>query len=278
MNKLFFLPLIALFLLNSCQTKTRKVENDTEQVADERFDEDEMPVKEHRWESGGLTVYAMDESPRYENATLQINQPRDGENIAAKAIVFDYAVQNFELGKPSEDAGTRGIADSEHGQHIHQILNGQPYTAHYDSRFQKELEPGEYVNLSFLSRSYHESVKHNNAYTITTFTVGNGGEKVSFDKNAPHLFFSRPKDEYKGNDTKRIMLDFYLVNVNLSRGGYHVKANVNGNEFLLTEWIPYIIEGLPMGETTIRLELFDGEGNSVKSPFNPVERKITLKE
>ena len=38
------------------------------------------------------------------------------------------------------------------------------------------------------------------------------------------------------------------------------------------------MEGLPKGEVTIKLELLDSEGNLVESPFNPVERTVTLAE
>ena len=53
-------------------------------------------------------------------------------------------------------------------------------------------------------------------------------------------------------------------------------ATVNGVEFILTEWKPYVIEGLPLGTVTIKLELKDGAGNLVDSPFNPVERSVQL--
>ncbi|MDE0471265.1 MAG: phosphopeptide-binding protein, partial [Ekhidna sp.] len=57
-----------------------------------------------------------------------------------------------------------------------------------------------------------------------------------------------------------------------------VKATINGNEFMIEEWVPYYIEGMPMGENTIKLELIDAEGNLIEGPFNVVERTITLSE
>lgn len=147
--------------------------------------------------------------------------------------------------------------------------------AHYEPGFSKDLKAGRYVLLSFLSRSYHESVKHENAYELLQFTVGETDAPAA-DLSAPHLFYSRPKGTYKGADAQSILLDFYLVNCTLSEDGYKVKATINGTEFMLTKWMPYVIEGLPMGDIEITLELIDGAGNTVDSPFNPVTRTIEL--
>jgi len=73
------------------------------------------------------------------------------------------------------------------------------------------------------------------------------------------------------------MLDFYLVNTELSPEGNKVRATINGTEFMLDRWMPYIMEGLPMGENTVKLELVDNNGNVLPGPFNSVERTFTLK-
>ena len=129
--------------------------------------------------------------------------------------------------------------------------------------------------LAFLSRSYHESVKAKGAFYVENLTVGDvEPEEVDLDK--PHLFFSRPKGTYTGEDTKKLMLDFYLLNTTLSAGGNKVRATVNGEEFMIDDWAPYYIEGLEKGEVTIKLELLDVDGNVMPGPFNTVERKVKL--
>jgi hypothetical protein len=90
------------------------------------------------------------------------------------------------------------------------------------------------------------------------------------------MFYSRPKGEYKGLDTERVILDFYLVNTDLSSDGNKVRATINGEQFLIDKWAPYFMEGLPMGESTIKLELVDHTGNIIDGPFNSVERTISL--
>ncbi len=129
--------------------------------------------------------------------------------------------------------------------------------------------------MSFLSRSYHESIKRPEAKVLHQFNVGN--VKDSTDLNGPLLFYSRPKGDYIGEkDTKKIMLDFYLVNTDLKSDGNRVRATINGTDFLIDRWQPYLMEGLAMGENSIKLELIDKNGKPIPGPYNSVERKIKL--
>jgi hypothetical protein len=91
------------------------------------------------------------------------------------------------------------------------------------------------------------------------------------------MFYSRPKGTYTGEDAKKVLLDFYLLNTELSEEGNKVRATINGEEFMLDKWQPYFIEGHEMGEMTIKLEMLDAKGELIPSPFNPVERTVTLK-
>jgi hypothetical protein len=222
-----------------------------------------------------ILVSAVEGSPEFPDAILEMNGPGEFAEMEAGEIQFAYDITNYELQAQTSDADIKNCANSEKGQHIHLILNNQPYTAHYEPSFTQNLQPGNYVALSFLSRSYHESLKNPEAYVLRQFTVGDVvAEEV--DLSGPNLFYSRPKGTYSGNDTKKIMLDFYLVNCELSEDGYKVRVTINGHEFILTEWIPYFVEGLPMGENVFKIELLDEDGNLVESPFNRVERTIQL--
>ncbi len=214
-------------------------------------------------------------SPQFPDAVLEMNEPLEGTNYDPGAIEFHFNIKNYQLTNQTLDADTKQCANSGKGQHIHFILNGSPYKALYEPVYEAELDAGNYVMLSFLSRSYHESLKHYGAYVISQFSVGET-ESEQVDLTAPHMFYSRPKGEYKGHDTERVILDFYLVNTDLSPEGNKVRATINGEQFLIDKWAPYFMEGLPMGESTIRLELVDNEGNIIDGPFNNVERTISL--
>ncbi|MBC6409220.1 MAG: hypothetical protein GDA42_02005 [Ekhidna sp.] len=224
-----------------------------------------------------ITLTKAPASPEYPRATLTKNDLSIEQIDSFYALNYSFDVQNYELGAQTADAATRGIANSGKGQHIHYIVNNGPYAAHYMAEVPDQLKAGNYVVLAFLSRSYHESVKSEGAYFIENITVGDV-EPSEADLTAPHLFYSRPKGAYSGADTEKVMLDFYLLNETISPGGNKVKATINGSEFMIEEWAPHYIEGMPMGGNTIKLELIDIEGNLIKGPFNTVERIITLSE
>ena len=132
--------------------------------------------------------------------------------------------------------------------------------------------------VAFLSRSHHESVKSENSVVVKKLVVGDNPEdKLGLDMDAPTLIYSRPKGTYVGKDADYLMLDFFVLNTELSETGNKVRATINGQEMLITKWEPYIMKGLPKGEVSIKLELIDAEGNVIPGPFNTVERKVTLK-
>ncbi len=230
----------------------------------------------------GITLTPVTDSPLFPKATLIVKTPAVGENPAAikddtARVSFSYALKDYKLTEQTADAEHKHCSNSKQGQHIHVILNNAPYLAKYDTNFTVALKEGNYVALSFLSRSYHESLKHKSAFDLRQFTVGTPPAADKVDLTKPLLFYSRPKAEYVGEDVKKVLLDFYLVNVTLSPKGYKVKATINGTEFTLTKWEALAMEGLPMGENTIQLELLDKDNKTVANPFNPVTRKITLK-
>lgn len=276
---LLFTPLAALLLFTSCETGRQQQDASTQDTGETVGASTQTPAPGQGivMENNGLRLTSIDDSPKYPEARLRQLEPQNNANQQAGAVAFNYEVTNFQLTRQTPDADHKEHANSKEGQHIHNILNNEPYTAHYETRFTKDVPEGNHVVLSFLSRSYHESLKHQGAYELVTFSVGRPAESNTFDRNGQHMFYSRPKGEYEGNDTRRVMLDFYLINTDLSESGNRVRATINGTEFMLHHWVPYSIEGLPMGETTIKLELLDGSGNLIPGPYNSVERTVTLK-
>ncbi|PSR04914.1 MAG: phosphopeptide-binding protein [Bacteroidetes bacterium SW_11_45_7] len=251
------------------------IDEDTAQQKEEASMDKQKETAEDKMTNNGITLTKVT-SPKFPEATLTLNKPKQGSKVSQGKVKFDFGVANYELKNQTPDAKAKNCANSKKGQHIHLILNNRPYTAYYDSSFTKDMDEAHYVVLAFLSRSYHESIKQKKARVLTQFTVGDA-EKKDVDLSKPHLFFSRPKGTYLGKDTSNVLLDFYVANAELSKDGYKVRAKINDTtSFTIAKWQPYFINGLPTGDHKIKLELIDQEGNSVKSPFNPVERKITL--
>jgi len=227
-------------------------------------------------EDKGIKVTGYDNPSTFLDAKLELVNPKAGAALDTGKYNFQFKVDNYTLGAQTPDAGTLMCANSAKGQHIHFILDNQPYQASYSPEIGASLKPGHHVLLAFLSRSYHESLKAKGAYILTEFDVA-GKATDNFNEKAPHLFFSRPKGEYVGEkETKKVLLDFYLVNCTLSEKGYKVKATIDGASFMLTKWEPYFIEGLALGEHTVKLELLDAANKVVQTEYNGTERKIKL--
>lgn len=258
--------LLSILILAACTTSQQSSEQSSEQSST-----DQQTI------GPNITLTQAPSSPMYPNAKLMKRDVSVEANDSSNSVNYAFDVINYELGAQTEDAETRGIANSGKGQHIHFIVNNGPYSAHYMPGVSNQLDDGNYVVLAFLSRSYHESVKSAEAYHIENLNVGGAGVEEA-DLTAPHLFYSRPKGTYKGDDTKKLMLDFYLLNTSISADGNKVRATINGKEFMIDTWAPYYVEGLPMGEVNIKLELLDAEGNAIDGPFNSVERTVLLEE
>jgi hypothetical protein len=214
-----------------------------------------------------ITISKLEGSPPYLDAKISTATITLGDE---NEYAFSFDISDYELGAQTINNIENQLANSGKGQHIHFIVNNGPYSAHYTNNFKKKLNDNNNVILAFLSRSYHESVKNPNAFVLTQI----GEDKI--DLNNEFLFYSRPKGTYKGKDTEKLLLDFYLINTKISPEGNKVKATINDTEFIITEWAPYYLQGLPKGEVKIKLELLNAEGKLVDSPFNSSIRNVTL--
>ncbi len=263
MRTLIFLFLLST-LLFSCQNGSTSENNETE-TTDETMSASENPNIKYK-----LSPFSS--SQEYPDAKIGLMTFINGK------FNFDVSGDSYKLGEQTSDADQKMCANSAKGQHIHLIVDNGPYNARYTSSFDDvPMEEGDHYALAFLSRSYHESIKTKDAYIAQKVSVtGNTAEQFE-SINDPMLFYSRPKGTYVGEkDTKKVMLDFYVINLELGNN-YKVLADINGEVHTIDTWQPYYIEGLPMGKNKIKLTLVDGAGKAIDTPLNPVEREFELK-
>lgn len=267
MNKKVILSLLLVIglLFTACKDDKKKEETD---------DSEEVTTEEK------ISLTKIEDFVAYDDVTLALEEPST-DNLEPGTVDFKFEVQNMEIGEGTPDEEERGLAYGEEGQHIHFIIDNEPYMAHYSTEFSHELDEGIHTLVAFPARSYHMSVKNDGAVIAKKLTVGNPDqdqyENVDFTK--PTLIYSRPKGDYKGeSETTKVLLDFFLLNTTLSPNGNRVKATINGEEFIIDDWAPYAIEGLPLGENTVKLELIDEDDNVIEGDFNQVERTFNLGE
>jgi hypothetical protein len=252
----------------------------------------------------------MAERGEQDNAapTLKILAPIAGTTIASSTVRVKLELSGDLKGyKTGMDPATHT------GNHIHVILDNQPYEAYYelDKPFElRNVADGEHTVRVFPSRPWHESYKNDGAFQMVRFTVRNGGADTSkpataangskmadaaptsegkdmqqsnaapVDPAKPLLTYSRPKGEYKGDDAKAIMLDFWLSNGKLKGDGgeYRVRYFVDGGEAqYIDKWAPIWLAGFTEGKHTIELQLVGKDGTAdPNGGYNSTTREITI--
>jgi hypothetical protein len=197
--------------------------------------------------------------------TLKIVEPTSNATVSSSTVKLKLALSGDLKGyQPHKDEAT-GM-----GNHIHVILDNQPYEAYYNLAEEFELRnvaDGDHTIRVFASRPWHESYKNTDAFQMVKFTVKNGGAEANkpattnsgqqmsnansnanaapregkdmqnsvagaIDAAKPLLTYSRPKGEYKAAESDPVMIDFWLTNAKLKGDGgqYRVRYTVDGSE------------------------------------------------
>jgi len=220
------------------------------------------------------------------NVSLRFTAPTDGQSQDANSVAPTFTITGYPIYKDAE---------RNKGQHIHVILDNEPYEADYDpaKSFSPEngkfnnLAPGTHTLRAFPSREWHESIKQPDgaAFDMVVFNVGGKATITDINKTAPLLTYSRPKGDYKATDDPRgVMLDFYLRNVTLGETDHKVRYTLDGkNPKVVTTWEPvwWKWEDLTPGEHTVLLELLDKDNKPVPfkvgdMDYNRTERKFNV--
>ncbi len=106
---------------------------------------------------------------------LKIAAPADQSTINGSTVRVRLTLGGELTGgfKPGKDPAT------DTGNHVHVILDNQPYEAYYslDQPFElRNVVAGKHTLRVFPSRPWHESYKNEGAFQMVTFTVTGGGD------------------------------------------------------------------------------------------------------
>ena len=197
--------------------------------------------------------------------TLKIVSPAKGAVINGSTVEVKLDLSGELKGyMPHKDPATGK------GNHIHLILDNQPYEAYYELNEPFELRnviAGKHTLRVFPSRPWHEAYKNDGAFQMVEFTVKGGGDAAKptttntgqtmannnssaspktaregkdvasstageLDATKPLLTYSRPKGEYKAEEADPIMIDFWLTGAKLQGDGgeYRVRYIVDDDE------------------------------------------------
>ena len=93
-----------------------------------------------------IFLYEVEGSEEFPNSSLTINEIKS----EGSDFLFDFNIDNYELGSQTSKNFKYNLANSDKGQHIHFILNNGPYSAHYESSFTKKIEGDSNILLSLI--------------------------------------------------------------------------------------------------------------------------------
>lgn len=226
-----------------------------------------------------IKIAPVPASPEFPDAALSIKDvTTEAVGKDSVKVTINYTVANYELKKQTDATVAKECNNSAQGQHIHFILDNKPYTALYEPKHTFTVAVNtKHDVMSFLSRSYHESVKNKDAGILLRFAIDEKGNYKKLENpTTPMIFYSRPKGDYVGNDTKNVLLDFYVYNTTLSETGDKVRATINGNAFTISTWAPQFIQNAPMGTMKVKLELLDKDGKAITGENTVIERDVQL--
>jgi hypothetical protein len=220
------------------------------------------------------------------DVSLRFTSPQNGQVVEGDSVAPTFNVTGYPIYQDTE---------RDKGQHIHVILDNEPYEADYhpdkpfspeDGKF-KNLRPGLHTLRAFPSREWHESIKEtdSSAFDMLVFSVKNKPTGQEIDLNAPLLTYSRPKGDYRWKDDPRgLLLDFYVTNATISGNEYKVRYTIDGrNPKVLTRWEPVWLswEEMRPGTHTVLIELLDKDNKLVPfrvggADYNRTERQIRI--
>ena len=274
-------------------------------------------------------------TPPPTQALTLVSRPQAISNLMTERGEQDAAMPTLKIVAPAKDAVIKGSKvevklalsgdlkgymphkdpATGKGNHIHVILDNQPYEAYYELGQPFELRnvvAGKHTLRVFPSRPWHESYKNDGAFQMVTFTVEGGGDASKptttnsgqtvaspsaspaaregkdvasstageVDAAKPLLTYSRPKGEYKDADADPIMIDFWLTGAKLRGDGgeYRIRYIVDDDEpRFIDKWEPIWLSGWLKGKHTVRLELLDKDSRPVENGgYNTTSRDITV--
>jgi len=229
-----------------------------------------------------LVAGALAEPPA-KAPSLRIAAPK-AEQVIAADKVGDSEVK-LELSGWDVPAG---------GNHVHVILDGQPYKRIDDAKAPiklKDVAPGyalaegQHVLVAFPSRPTHESVKpigKDSPLAVVSFWVGKK-TMPTWKSTDPTFVFSRPKGANDGAPPEAgILVDWYLANVELGEGKHAIEAVLRGpgiegeSKATIRAWTPWRLRNPRDGEYQLRMTLVDKDGKPVPGAWNDVTRKFTV--
>jgi len=208
-------------------------------------------------EQGNLVLKEVVDIPPFEDVSLELMHKnvkfRQGSNQ------LDFDLKKFVLGERTVAETETGLTKEVSGQYL--MVVGDEGNKYFSKHLKKDFSKGKNHLLAFLCRSYGISVKSDNSYTFHDININGLDGEISKNDKSPFLYLNTPEKEKKLTVSDPVLLDFYLVNFNIKKGGNYLVLKIDQQEIKLTKWCAYTVSGLSVGEHTFSIKAFNKEGS-----------------
>ncbi|MBI4141178.1 hypothetical protein HY485_05055 [Candidatus Woesearchaeota archaeon] len=205
--------------------------------------------------------------PRSAEEMVKINivSPQEEEIIDSDTARIIFTVENFRV--------------SVGGNAVHVVLNNGPIIKYFGngSLVLSSLAEGRNVVRIFPAKGWGESVKDMDAFVMRQFYVKKKNSEL-LNVNAPMLTYNEPAGFYSSVEAKRLLLDFLVHNVVLSKNGYRVRYSLDGVSRELFAAQPVYLTNVGSGAHKVVLELVDKNGNLAEGNFVRTQRDFVVME
>jgi hypothetical protein len=262
-----YLILLAGFALFGCGTSDEELVSEKE-VEKAAIDSEFAEKKLITMQKNGITLTEFTDFPVFKDAVLSLVSPKGKARVGKNDFEFD--VKNFPLAVSTVDQESTKLKTQNEGQHIKFIYSGHLPKIINSPMLEENLSAGENYIFAVLSRSYNLSVHAaKQGYVMSKISIYENKSKIE-NATGSHLIPISPVGQYEYEFSKKILLDFYLVNTQIKENGNYVLVTIDNTEFIIKKWVPFTIEGLNAGMHSVSFKLMDVNNHLIPGPFNDV--------
>lgn len=182
---------------------------------------------------------------------------------------LELKLENYNLGGGTTDQDKKKTRLYETGQFLYFLKDKKYIGKKKDLNLNFDLKRG--INSFFIapSRSYEMSIKNNQSWLAFELNVTDTKERAKYSSiTEPGIFICSPSGIYNEGISDRLLLDFFIINTELSSNGNKVKLTIdNSVNFTLDTWSPFYIEGLKDGKHFLKIELLDKDGKKIEGKY-----------
>lgn len=228
-------------------------------------------------EKGGVVLKEVHDIPPFEDVSLRLMDKnvkfRQGTNK------FEFDINKFNLGERTTLEKETGLNIQEGGQYLVTVGNDFKVKKSFAAQVIQELQKGENYLLAYLCRSYKISVKNRKSSVFLKFTTDDAHGKVKQKVSESFVHLNTPRNGDFYTQTQKVLLDFYLLNLQIGDQGNYLKVTVDQHEFNINKWKAYSISGLSLGEHKITVQAYNKNNEKITGKLlKPITVSFTVNE